>query len=169
MREKFRRFKDLVMRLYSGVAALALLVLVFSAFAQVVGRYLLNASPSWSEELARYAFIWCSAWGAAVALDCGGHAVITVLSDHLKPKSRNALHFVMTLIVLVISAVLCVQGLVLAAATVKMTSPAMKIPMVYINISITFCSIGLMISSLTTLLELTYQKKNAEEKGAINL
>ena len=35
--------------------------------------------------------------------------------------------------------------------------------------SITFCSIGLMISSLNTLLELTDQKKNAEEKGAINL
>lgn len=167
MREKFKKLKDLVMRLYSGVAALALVVLVISTFAQVVGRYILNASPSWSEELARYAFIWCSALGAAVALDCGGHAVITVLSDRLSPRKRDVLHFIMTLIVLVISVVLCIQGGILAAATTRMTSPALKIPMACINISITFCGIGMVLSSINTLLELTGKKRQPSEKGEI--
>lgn len=167
MRNKVKNLKDLVMKLYSSAAALALLVLVISTFAQVVGRYVLNASPSWSEELARFAFIWSSALGAAVALDCGGHAVITVLSDHLSSKKRRMLHFVVTLIVLVISVVLCIQGWTLAAATTRMTSPAMKVPMGYINISVTFCGIGMVLSSINTLLELTAKGQIKDEKGAV--
>ena len=94
-------------------------------------------------------------------------AVITVLSDRLSPRKRDVLHFIMTLIVLVISVVLCIQGGTLAAATTRMTSPALKIPMACINISITFCGIGMVLSSINTLLELAGKKSQASEKGEI--
>ena len=100
MRRLLKTCIKLVMLAYSSVAALALIILVVSAFAQVFGRYVLNASPSWSEELARFAFIWCSSLGAACALDKGGHAAITVLGDHLPRGAERILRTAMTVVIL---------------------------------------------------------------------
>ena len=165
MGKKYIQFKNAVMRLYSSVAAVAVIVLVVSSFVQVVGRYIFNASPSWSEELARYAFIWSSALGAACALDCGGHAVITVLSDHMDIKRRTVLKLVITLIIIVLSVVLCKEGWNLTAATLSMLSPALRIPMACINVSVVFCGIGLIVSSIATLMEIPAEMKSETKEG----
>lgn len=149
---------NIVMAVYMRAAALALLVLVVSAFVQVVGRYIFNASPGWSEELARYAFIWSSALGAACALDRGGHAAITAFVDRASPRSKKILTAAMTAVAAAVSLIIAKEGWNLAAATTRMFSPVMKIPMLYINISICFCGAGMFISSLNSLMQL-YAKK----------
>ena len=165
MRRLLKTCIKLVMLAYSSVAALALIILVVSAFAQVFGRYVLNASPSWSEELARFAFIWCSSLGAACALDKGGHAAITVLGDHLPRGAERILRTAMTVVILAVSVLVMVMGWRLAAATGKLASPAMHLPMSYVNIAICFCGAGMTLSSIGTLVELVLGGEPEEEKG----
>jgi TRAP-type C4-dicarboxylate transport system permease small subunit len=45
----------------------AVLVMVFSAAWQVVARYILDAPPVWTEELARRAMVWAGMLGASCA------------------------------------------------------------------------------------------------------
>ncbi|MDX2484936.1 MAG: TRAP transporter small permease subunit [Pseudodonghicola sp.] len=48
-------------------AVLAVLVMVFAAGWQVLARYVLNAPPIWTEELARRAMVWAGMMGASCA------------------------------------------------------------------------------------------------------
>ena len=48
-------------------AVLAVLVMAFAAGYQVVARYLFDAPPVWTEELARRAMVWAGMLGATVA------------------------------------------------------------------------------------------------------
>lgn len=162
MQKIMRTITDKVLLVYSTLAALALAVLIVAAFVQVCGRYIFNASPSWTEEMSRYAFVWCSCLGTAIALDKGAHASITVFEERLPHLPRKILQAVIYLVVLAISVLLIVTGYQLAAATINTPSPAMKIPMAYINIAISFCGFGMALSSVNSLLALpgvTYEKK----------
>lgn len=48
-------------------AILAVLVMAFAAAYQVVARYIFDAPPVWTEELARRAMVWAGMLGASVA------------------------------------------------------------------------------------------------------
>ncbi|GLQ05117.1 TRAP transporter small permease [Sneathiella chinensis] len=48
-------------------AVLAVLVMVFAASWQVITRYLFDAPPVWTEELARRAMVWAGMLGASAA------------------------------------------------------------------------------------------------------
>ena len=57
---------------------------------QVFQRYVMNASLSWSEELARYILVWVTLVGASVAMRRGQHLSLDLLRDMLKPALRRA-------------------------------------------------------------------------------
>lgn len=52
-------------------AVLAVLVMVGAAGWQVIARYLLDAPPVWTEELARRAMVWAGMLGASAAFRAG--------------------------------------------------------------------------------------------------
>jgi TRAP-type transport system small permease protein len=57
-------------RLFAAVEVIAstmLCVMVLAILFQVVARYIFANPPFWTEELARYAMIWCGTLGAALA------------------------------------------------------------------------------------------------------
>jgi TRAP-type transport system small permease protein len=64
---------DWVARLETVAVILLVALLTAVTFAQVVTRYLLGDPLIWSEEAARYLFVWVSMIGAALALREGGH------------------------------------------------------------------------------------------------
>ncbi|MGX9965522.1 TRAP transporter small permease [Roseomonas sp. F4] len=67
--------------------ALGLLVLAMTGatLAQVIARYVFNAPLIWSEEAARYLFVWVSMIGAALAMRHGGHYTLTALVERVPP------------------------------------------------------------------------------------
>ncbi len=87
-------------------AAIIVLVTLLTAvtFAQVVTRYLLNDPLVWSEEAARYLFVWVSMIGAALAIREGGHFGLDLL---LRPMPRLKA-FVAPLVTLVMVAFLVI-------------------------------------------------------------
>lgn len=52
-------------------AVLAVLAMVYAAGWQVIARYLLDAPPVWTEELARRAMVWAGMLGASAAFRAG--------------------------------------------------------------------------------------------------
>lgn len=63
-------------RLCSWIAFTALQVMLLSILLQVVARYIFSAPPAWTEELGRYAMIWASMTGAAMAYYRGADPVM---------------------------------------------------------------------------------------------
>jgi TRAP-type C4-dicarboxylate transport system permease small subunit len=64
---------------------LGLLVLAMTGvtLAQVIARYVFGAPLIWSEEAARYLFVWVSMIGAALAVRQGSHYALTALVERL--------------------------------------------------------------------------------------
>jgi len=87
---------SLLHRLDAGLArleafALGLFVLAMTGatLAQVVARYVFNEPLIWSEEAARYLFVWVSLIGAALAVREGAHYVLDALLQRFPHAARR--------------------------------------------------------------------------------
>ncbi len=61
---------------------------IIATFVQVIFRYGLESSLSWSEELSRYLFVWIILVGASVATRRRQHIFVEVLVARLRPALR---------------------------------------------------------------------------------
>lgn len=108
----------------SGIA-----VMVCSMIWQVIGRYVFNKAPGWSEELARYLMLWLTMLGAAAALRGGGHLAVTSLVDALGPRARAVVLAFRDAVMVAACGLLAWQGLLFAQLNSAQESAAMEIPM----------------------------------------
>ena len=58
-----KKVADAFLWVYSAVGLIALALVIAFAFLQVIARYVLPQAPTWTEEGARFAFIWMSMMG----------------------------------------------------------------------------------------------------------
>ena len=65
-------------------------LMVVVIFAQVVFRYALAHPLAWSEELARYLFIWATFFGASVAFYEGTHINVTYFVERIRNARARA-------------------------------------------------------------------------------
>ncbi|MFZ5781701.1 MAG: TRAP transporter small permease [Pseudomonadota bacterium] len=125
-------------RLAVFVAATALFAALAVMAAQVVCRYLLGDSLVWSEEVARYALVWSSMIGAAVAYRQGGHVAITNLVERLPPTMQMVLARLVHFLILAFGCLVAWTGWTLAARNFArhQLSAALQIDIAWINLAI---------------------------------
>ncbi len=81
-------------RVASALAAALLFAIFVVVLVQVFFRYVLGRPLMWTEEAARYLYVWTCYLGAAVAFRRGAHIRIGVLVDRLSPPARRAAELV---------------------------------------------------------------------------
>jgi TRAP-type transport system small permease protein len=123
---------DQVLAKGEGITLILILsVMTLVVFLQVVFRYVLGRPLDWSEEMARYLFIWLSVLGAALGVQKGGHFGLDFFQRMTpgpgKRFLRILIHFVMGVVVWVI----LFQGITLVQMTIPQESPAMSISMAW--------------------------------------
>lgn len=92
------------------VASVALASLVGVLAWQVIGRYVLNASPSWTEPVALTLMSVSALFGAAIAVRAESHFSFPTLVESSPPPVRAFLRFVSRLIAVVFGAALAWFG-----------------------------------------------------------
>jgi TRAP-type C4-dicarboxylate transport system permease small subunit len=96
-----------------ALAVLALVGLVLVQGWQVVARYVLNDSPSWTEPLTLLLLSTAMSMGAAVGVHSKRHFGFFLLADALGPRLQRLLHAVSPLVILCIGGTLAWWGAVL--------------------------------------------------------
>jgi TRAP-type C4-dicarboxylate transport system permease small subunit len=81
----------LVERAIDAAAIAAFAGIFLCVIAQVVLRYVFNNPLTWSEELARYLFIWCAFLGWIVASRRNSHLAMTFVVDRLPRSAQTVL------------------------------------------------------------------------------
>ena len=137
-RAERRRFSGAVDRvlettLEAAIAAL-LVAMVVLAFVQVVLRFVFNDPLSWSEEVARWCFVWMTFLGAALGVKRNAHVAIDNLVLALPPAGQKALRLLGSFVVAVVSSALVVHGWALVQDSI-LTSAALQWPFKYLFLS----------------------------------
>ena len=110
-----------------GVVLLA--VLVATTLLQVLSRYVLRHPFDWTEEAARYIFVWVAMLGAGMAAKDRAHFFVDLLLERMPPTLRK---YVTVFIGVVSSAFLLViswAAVELAVSNGVQDSPVLTIPM----------------------------------------
>jgi len=94
----------------NSLLVILMLVMFVSVCLQVFFRYVLESPLSWSEELARYAFVWISFLGAAMALGKRMHFGIDYLVNKFPVRFRAFLELLTNGAILVFVLVLVFKG-----------------------------------------------------------
>ena len=118
-------------------------VMVCVTLAQVVFRYVIAAPLPWSEELARYCFVWIVFLGGAVGLSRGIHLGVDLLVNTLPPPLRRAVDALTTILIAAFAVTVIYASLPVLNMNMFQRSPALGIQMSYIYIAIPI-SMGLI-------------------------
>ncbi len=126
---------------YYIVTCCMVLLIVFSSL-QIMSRFLLNFSLSWTEEICRYLFILMIYVGMSLGFKYNKHVRVEIIDLICPPHILKHINTFCNIVVIVL---LCMIGyasldIVKNAYSVNQTSPALNIPMfiVYSIIPIMF-------------------------------
>lgn len=145
---------------YTGIGMFV--VLVFACVMQVFFRFVLNNSLSWTEELARYLFVWMHLIGASLLIEDNGHATVTVILDLLHGKARKAVNILIEAIILIDGTLMLYSGVIVSYRSRTNVSTAMSIPMWVINLSVAVSGALLMFQAIVQIA--VYLSDKAEKK-----
>jgi len=114
-----------------SVAAMSVMLVVI--FAQVVSRYVFNWTPEWSEELARYLFVWVVFIGSALIMGESGHLAVQFVPNHFKGTATGKLmEIIINLSGYVFILILLTQGAKMTRVMTFQISPGLEIPMSWV-------------------------------------
>ena len=119
-----------------GIFLVILLVLmVLAVLWQIFSRYLMNSPSSFTEELARFLFIWIGILGAAYASGQQSHLAIDILPPKLDPLNRRRLRIGINLLIILFSLTVLVIGggnLVYVNYLLGQSSAALNVPLSWV-------------------------------------
>lgn len=117
--------------------------------AQVFMRYVMNDSLTWSEELARYAFIWATYIGVACGVKRNAHICVEAVTTKLPRLYQRYAAIVAHLLFILFAIMVMKEGyaLTLRILSFGQTSSALGIPMGWVYLAPTV-GFGLVIIRL---------------------
>lgn len=105
-----------------------LFVIVTVVFYQVFGRYVLNSSPTWTENLALVLILYVTLIGAAVGVRDAGHigmdSLLVMLPDHAREKVELLIHVLVALF----GIAMAYNGWILGASVGTVKIPNLGLP-----------------------------------------
>ena len=160
LKKLWDRFEEYLL-VYSMMFSVALV------FTQVVMRYVFSNSLSWSEELARYLFLWQIWVGASYAVKERRHLRIEVVQELLKDDfKKNIFELFALTLWLGFSIFLAYKGTELTSLLFHrgQVSPAMRIPMACAYASV---PVGCTLMSIRLVTEIARVAKLLGRKEAM--
>jgi len=126
------RYVDIALE---AVCIVLLTIAVSATLTQVFFRYVLNASLSWPEELARWAFVWLVFLGMAIGVHRGSHIAIDLLARFLPKGWLPYRALTINAVLAATSVVLVVHGADMVGRSTYV-SPALGLPFTYLYLAV---------------------------------
>ena len=115
-------------RLSLGLAIVGLLAVMLCVQWQVVGRYVLNDTPTWAEALAMLLVLFVTAFGLAVGVRDAGHIGLESMVSLLPPKWRLRAELLIHALVGLFGALMVMGGWQWAVAKWDEKKPMLPVP-----------------------------------------
>ncbi|MFK4826061.1 TRAP transporter small permease [Paenochrobactrum sp. BZR 588] len=142
------KFDKLIHTFLLWIIAALIFAMMGVTFTQVLARYALANSLSWSEEVGRYIFVWITFLGMAAAFQSRAHIALDFLVSLLPVKFSNKLVVFNALLVAVVGGALLLGGLALMKFGMNQKSAALGLPMYLVYSVIPFSGLTLCYFAL---------------------
>jgi len=126
------KFDDIVAKGEGALLIVLVAAMTAAVFLQVFYRYFLAQPLIWTEEVARYLFVWISFIGTALGMKKGGHFGLDIFFNRLPPPARRFAGFLIYLLVGTVILVILVEGITLIQKTTSQVAPATGILIGYV-------------------------------------
>jgi len=138
-------------------------IMITVTFAQVVSRYVFLSPLPWSEELARYCFVWIVFLGATLGLERGVHIGVDILTTLLPSSVQRWLARINDVLILAFTLIIITASLPVLDANRLQSSPALGIQMAQVYLAI---PLGMAIMALLVFGKLAEGFRQSSQKGA---
>lgn len=118
-------------------------VMICVTLAQVIFRYVIAAPLPWSEEMARYCFVWIVFLGGAVGLSRGVHLGVDLFVNTLPSQAQRGLDMLTSVLIAAFAATVIYASLPVLKMNMFQRSPAIGVQMSWVYIAIPI-SMGLI-------------------------
>jgi len=148
------------------IFALFLLIMA-TVTLQIVNREFIGATLLWTEELARFLYIWVAYIGFAYVMKKRKNLRIDVILEYMSPKARNAFSLVEHLITLVVAVWLFVIFVDYIEFTKLTVAPALRFPIRYVYIIFPISQVMLFVRTVVCTIEdakALFCKKSVKEE-----
>jgi len=125
---------------------LTIMLVVVSA--QIWYRFVLNDPLTWSEEVARYLFVWISFLGSAVGVRYNVHLGIDLIDKILSPKGRKIMTVLVNLLMQIFLGVVIIWGIRILHVVQFQKSASLGIPMTYPYLAVPVGASFMLLNSL---------------------
>ena len=131
------RISNFLSRFTEIVSIIIFSILFISVFLTVCDRFLFHIGFFWTEELARFLFVWLGSLAAAIMVQRRGHFAVPFLIEKLLgEQNRQILNILISVIMLALMVLLLVYGIIYAEFGRHQISPALRIGMCYVYYSV---------------------------------
>jgi C4-dicarboxylate transporter, DctM subunit len=152
-------FRRVTGKFIDWVVALSLMVMVVVVFLQVVYRYVFASPITWSEEMARFIFVWITLLGTFLALKSKNHISIeTFLHRFFSPGAQSFVSAVTNFFLIYYFIYLAGMGIIMVQKTTEDLTPVMLIPFSFIYVAIPISAGMMAFYLLRQILKLEWKK-----------
>ncbi len=125
---------------------------ILCTLVQIVARFLLPSSPSWTEEASRIFFIYAISFSAGFALKDRQYVFLDILFSRLNIKQQRWLNILIGAATLILFMILGLFSLPLIQMGMTERSPSLGIPMAYAFLSLLVMALSVSLYAWAELL-----------------
>jgi len=126
------------------VVIVLMVVMTITVTMQIAFRYVFNIPLGWSEEMARFSFVWVSFFAASALMRVREHINVTVFVDNFPARLKAICVFLASICALICAYFFLVGGIALTTNEWAQLAPATQIRMGWVYLAIPL-SAGLMV------------------------
>ncbi|MGB9813905.1 MAG: TRAP transporter small permease [Thermovenabulum sp.] len=149
----FKKFIDGLDNVVKWMAIAMFSIMTVAIVLQVLFRYVIHSSLSWSEELARYLFVWSVLLGSAMCVKRRSHVGVEVFMMYLPKNLQKYGVFLADIFGLIFYGILIVYGFNVVKITMNQSSASLGIKMGYPYLSIPVAGIVMFLNGLYNMIE----------------
>ena len=163
-----RKINDVFMGIIKVVLIVFGTVMTFLVIMNVILRYVFNSGFGWSEEAARFLFIWVTFLGAILANDAvsyhGEHMRMDFIVEKFHGIPRKIIEEIAFIFILVLLISLFRGGLILVKSTWPFLTSALEIPKGLVYLCAPICFGYMIIQTLVRMIRVAIAKEDPTDE-----
>lgn len=151
--EKFKKFIDFIDKITTWITCCVVGIMVLMVSLQVISRYIFHNSLSFTEELARYMFIWSVFMGSVLAMNQRKHVGMTFFAELFKGTAKRVEQLIADICTNIFFLLLLVFGSLMVKNAIAQYTPALNISFSLVYLAVPVAAVGLLVNCIYITLE----------------